>query len=149
MILDSAYSHLFPPQSSLYLPSQADSPPTDLDTASVVSIIKASASLYSETSSRLMSVTDLPIPSTHLSALLISLQPQVAKLGVVQSHQYDEILRLREKSAALMERWYYMNILPVGEAWAKLETRVRQVEQKIRRAAAIKKQTERISQDGV
>lgn len=93
----------------------------------------ASAALYPQTASRLTSIFDLPIPPAELSAQLIELQPRISKIESIQANQKLEIAELQARSAALIERWYMTNILQAGEAWAALETRLRQVEQKIRR----------------
>ncbi|RKF81197.1 putative nuclear distribution protein ro10 [Golovinomyces cichoracearum] len=117
----------------LFQTSQFDNIRTDLDTASVTSIVMASAALYPQTASRLTSIFDLPIPPAELSAQLIELQPRISKIESIQANQKLEIVELQARSAALIEKWYMTNILQAGEAWAALETRLRQVEQKIRR----------------
>ncbi|KAI6247687.1 hypothetical protein HI914_04462 [Erysiphe necator] len=110
----------------------ADSVPTDLDIISMKSIINASAILFSETTSRLNSVNDIPIPPPELSAQLIALQPQISKIEAIQANQLLEIKNLRERSALLVEKWYLTNVLESGEMWASLDRRARQIEQKIR-----------------
>ena len=46
---------------------------------------------------------------------------------------------LRERTAAVLQRWYKVDILRAGETWAELEGRIEGVEQKVRRAALAKR----------
>ncbi|KAH6675125.1 hypothetical protein B0J14DRAFT_29477 [Halenospora varia] len=116
-----------------------DEIPTTLDTESILAIVLASASSYPSTASRLTSINDTPIPPTQLSAQLIELQPRIAKIGALQVAQNAEVAVLRERSAALIQRWYTIDILGAGDSWAELEGRVGQVEQRVRRAALAKR----------
>ncbi|TVY45630.1 hypothetical protein LSUB1_G000149 [Lachnellula subtilissima] len=113
--------------------------PTTLDISSIVAIVLASASSYPSTASRLTSILDVPIPPTELSAQLIDLQPRIAKVGALQAAQSADIAELRERSAAVIQRWYTVDILGAGDSWAELEGRVGQVEAKVRRAALAKR----------
>ena len=99
----------------------------------------ASASAYPSTASRLTSILDVPIPPAELSAQLIDLQPRIAKVEALQAAQNADIAELRERSAAIIQRWYAVDILRAGESWAELEGRVEQVEQKVRRTALAKR----------
>ncbi|PMD14212.1 hypothetical protein NA56DRAFT_399078 [Hyaloscypha hepaticicola] len=119
----------------LFQSLSANDLPTTLDTESILSIIMASASAYPSTASRLTSILDVPIPPAELSAQLIDLQPRIAKVEALQAVQNADIAELRERSAAVIQRWYTVDILRAGENWAELEGRVEQVEQKVRRAA--------------
>ncbi|PMD63310.1 uncharacterized protein K444DRAFT_641561 [Hyaloscypha bicolor E] len=113
--------------------------PTTLDAESLLSIIMASASTYPATASRLTSILDVPVPPAELSAQLIDLQPRIAKVEALQAAQNADIAQLRERSAAVIQRWYTVDILRAGESWAELEGRVEQVEQKVRRTALAKR----------
>ena len=113
--------------------------PTTLDTSSILAIVLASASSYPSAASRLSSILDVPIPPTELSTQLIDLQPRIAKVGALQAAQNADIAELRERSAAVIQRWYTMDILGAGDSWAELEGRVGQVEQKVRRVALAKR----------
>ncbi|KAN0089431.1 hypothetical protein V8E51_019691 [Hyaloscypha variabilis] len=113
--------------------------PTTLDTESLQSIVMASASAYSSTASRLTSILDVPVPPAELSAQLIDLQPRIAKLEALQAVQNVDIAELRERSAAVIQRWYTVDILRAGESWAELEGRVEQVEQRVRRTGLAKR----------
>ncbi|KAH8647427.1 hypothetical protein BGZ60DRAFT_474486 [Tricladium varicosporioides] len=116
-----------------------DEIPTTLDTESILAIVLASASSYPSTASRLTSINDTSIPPTQLSAQLIELQPRIAKIGALQVAQNAEVAALRERSAALIQRWYTIDILGAGDSWAELEGRVGQVEQRVRRAVLAKR----------
>jgi Fe2+ transport system protein B len=80
----------------------------------------ASASAYPSTASRLTSILDVPVEA-------------------LQAAQNVDIADLRERSAAVIQRWYTVDILRAGESWAELEGRVEQVEQKVRRTALAKR----------
>lgn len=131
-LIDSRYPDLFQT-------IKPDDLPTTLDTSSILAIVLASASSYPSTASRLTSILDVPIPPTELSAQLIDLQPRIAKVGALQAAQSADIAELRERSAAVIQRWYKVDILGAGDSWAELEGRVGQVEQKVRRAALAKR----------
>jgi uncharacterized coiled-coil protein SlyX len=81
----------------------------------------------------------VPIPPAELSAQLIDLQPRITKVEALQAAQNSDIAELRTRSAAVIQRWYTLDILQAGESWAELESRVEQVEQKVRRAALTKR----------
>ena len=81
----------------------------------------------------------MPVPPADLSAQLIELVPRIAQLEAVQAVQDAEIAELRARSAAVIQQWYTNDILRVGDAWADLEGRVEQGEQKVRRATIAKK----------
>jgi uncharacterized coiled-coil protein SlyX len=102
-------------------------------------MVTASASSYPSTASRLTSIRDVPIPPAELSAQLIDLQPRITKVEALQAAQNSDIAELRTRSAAVIQRWYTLDILQAGESWAELESRVEQVEQKVRRAALTKR----------
>jgi hypothetical protein len=123
----------------LFQSINSDDLPTTLDTASILSIVTASASSYPSTASRLTSIRDVPIPPAELSAQLINLQPRIAKVEALQAAQNSDIAELRARSAAVVQRWYTLDILQAGESWAELESRVGQVEQKVRRTALTKR----------
>ncbi|POS88121.1 hypothetical protein EPUL_001215 [Erysiphe pulchra] len=125
---------LYSNQPNLFHTPYSDSVPTNMDTATMLSVINASASLFSETASRLSSMNDIPIPSPELSAQLIALQPRIAKIEAIQANQLLEVRRLIERSAAIIEKWYLTNILENGEIWASLDKRIRQIEINIRQA---------------
>jgi hypothetical protein len=56
--------------------------------------------------------------------------------------QLREIAALKQRSAAVLQRWYSVDILQVGECWADLEARVESVEQAVRRANSAKQHEE-------
>jgi len=86
-----------------------------------------------------MSILDVPIPPANLSAQLIDLQPRIAKVEAHQAAQNADIAALRERSAAIIQRWYAVDVLHAGESWAELEGRVEHVERTVRRAALAKR----------
>ncbi|THV44214.1 hypothetical protein BGAL_0700g00040 [Botrytis galanthina] len=121
--------------------------PTTLDTSSILSIVLASASAYPSTASRLTSILDMPIPSAESSAQLIELQPRIAKIEALQMAQNAELSALRQRTAAVIQRWYTVDILRTGESWAELEERVQHVEQKVRRATTLKQLDDGVAQE--
>ena len=63
----------------------------------------------------------------------------MAKLEAIQASQNTDVAELRERSAAVIQRWYTVEVLHSGATWAELEGRVEHVEQKVRRAALAKR----------
>ena len=116
-----------------------DVPPSTLDTQSILAIVLASASSYPSTASRLTSILDVPVPPAELSAQLIDLCPRIAKVETLQAAQNADMAALRERTAAVIQRWYTIDILRAGESWAELEGKVEGVERKVRRAALAKR----------
>lgn len=104
----------------------------------------ASASSYPSTASRLTSILDAPIPPAETSTQLIDLQPRVANVGALQAVHDSEIAELRRRSAAVIQKWYNMDILQAGDNWAGLVGRVEQVEQHTRRIALAKRMDDEI-----
>jgi hypothetical protein len=132
MIIDHNHPDLFQSISP-------DEVPSTLETQSILAIVLASASSYPSTASRLTSILDVPVPSAELSAQLIDLQPRIAKVEALQAAQNADMASLRERTAAVIQRWYTVDILRAGESWAELESRIEGVEQKVRRAALAKR----------
>lgn len=93
----------------------------------------ASASSYPSTSSRLTSIMDVPVPSAEMSTQLTDLQPRIAKVEALQAAQNADIAEFRERSAAVIQKWFTLDILRAGDAWAEMEGRVDKVEQRLRR----------------
>ncbi|KAK2624100.1 hypothetical protein QTJ16_006734 [Diplocarpon rosae] len=119
--------------------------PTTLDDAAILSIVMASASSYPSTSSRLTSIMDVSVPPAELSTQLIDLQPRIAKAEALQAAQNADIAELRERSAAVVQRWYTTDVLRAGEAWAEVEGRVEKVEQRLRRVSLARRADDAIS----
>lgn len=131
-MIDSRYPDLFQSIDSADVP-------TTLDTSNITSIVLASASSYPSTASRLTSILDVPVPPAELSAQLIELQPRIAKVETLQAAQNSDIAALRQRSAAVIQRWYAIDILQAGDSWAELEGRVEHIEREIKRAALAKR----------
>lgn len=107
--------------------------PSSLDTVSKSSMVLAAASSFHQTASRLTSVNDTPLPTAELSTQLIEAAVRAARIEVLQESQSREIAALKQRSAAVLQWWYSVDILQVGESWADLEGRVEAVEQAVRR----------------
>lgn len=54
---------------------------------------------------------------------------------MLQQAQSQDIANLQQRTAALLQRWYAINILSGGECWAELTDRVEHVERRVRRLA--------------
>ena len=52
----------------------------------------------------------------------------------LQNAQNADLAALRERTAAVIQRWYAVDVLRAGESWAELEGRVEGVERRVRRA---------------
>lgn len=92
------------------------------------------------TASSLTSITDTPIPDASISAKVMIIAPQVQDLAALQASQLKTIASLKERTAAVLERFYSVDILQTGEYWADVETRVDRADHAIRRAALAQKQ---------
>ena len=124
---DVRYPDLFPTQDQ-------QTPAAALDPSSLLAIILSSASSCQLTVSRLISILDVPVPEAEASTNLIDLQPRIAHLELLQAEHEKELAELKGRSAAILQRWYAIDILGVGDCWAEVEGRVTAVEQTIRRA---------------
>lgn len=109
--------------------------PTSLSLSTQQAIILASPSAYNLTASSLTSVMDVPVPSAESSIQLIQLKPRLAKAKLRQETQTKEISELRGNTARILQRWYTLHILGVGECWSDYERRVQELERGVRRVA--------------
>ena len=121
---DSKHPDLFQP---------ATTTSTTLSPTEQFAIVNASAPSFSETSSRLSMLKDTPIPPTSASMQLIALRLRIEKAKRVQREQGEEIRELRARSAVLIEKWYELNVLGMGECWADWESRLEEAEKRVRR----------------
>ncbi|KAI4256316.1 MAG: hypothetical protein LQ352_002150 [Teloschistes flavicans] len=126
--LQAAHPTLFHPSKSDF-----DTAPSTLSTEEILAIVNAHAPLYPLTASRLTSIRDMNIPSSSLSATLISLQPRLSKLQQLQDAQAKEMAELRARSARVVQRWYELGVLGQGECWAEWEGKMENCEKKVRR----------------
>lgn len=116
----------------------SDDIPPGLNTQALASIVLSYATAFPETSSRLASLKDLPIPDTQASTALIELQPRLQKLLQIQEQQATHISELRARSARLLQRWYELGVLGSSECWAEWESRLEDVEREIKRREVIR-----------
>jgi hypothetical protein len=110
--------------------------------ASKLPTVLAAATSYPQIASRLTSILDMPIPTAESSTQLAITQPSIATLEILQDSQMLEIVNLKQRSAAVLRRWYSVDIVKAGECWADVEGRVELAEQRLRRAALLKHQGE-------
>ena len=68
---------------------------------------------------------------------LISLQPRLARLKLLQEAHAKTVADLRLRSAATLQRWYEIGVLGGGECWTEWEGRVTTVEKRVRREEAL------------
>ncbi|KAI9698559.1 MAG: hypothetical protein M1820_007449 [Bogoriella megaspora] len=123
---------------TLFSPSTTNSPPSSLSPSQLSALILSSAPLFSETTSRLTSLSDLPVPSTSSLASLITLQPRITKAARRQAEQQREIAELRARTASVLERWYEIGVLGVGEQWVGWQERLEKVERGVRRVEGVR-----------
>ncbi|KAJ5908132.1 hypothetical protein N7495_000814 [Penicillium taxi] len=116
--------------------------PEGLSTQTLASIVLSYATAFPETSSRLTSLNDLPLPDAESSAALIELQPQMDRLAQVQANQAEIISELRVRTARVLQRWYEVGLLGSGECWAEWEGRLEDVEREVRRHEVLKEKRE-------
>lgn len=129
--LDSKHPDLFQPPTTTS---------TTLSPAEQLAMVNASALSFSETSSRLSMLKDTPIPPTSASMQLIALRPRILKAKRIQREQSEEIKELRARSAILIEKWYELNVLGMGECWADWESRLEEAEKRVRRKERAKRE---------
>ncbi|KAL4800214.1 hypothetical protein BDV19DRAFT_384574 [Aspergillus venezuelensis] len=110
---------------------QEAEPTPDIETQRA--IILSYATSIPETSSRLSSLSETPIPSATLSTNLISQLPRMNLLAEKQDAQAKEIAELRVQTANLLRRYYEVSVLGSGEVWASWEGRIEGVQRGVRR----------------
>ncbi|KAI5357171.1 Putative dynactin subunit 3 [Septoria linicola] len=117
--------------------------PTTLHPASLAQLILAHENLYKTTSSQLATLHDNSnIPDSAPLVRLISSEPRIERVEAKQIEQAREFAELRLRSTRLLEKWYTMGILDMGEKWADWEERLRDCEILVRRKEAAKKREE-------
>jgi len=120
----------------LFRATPSDGAPVSMDTQAIFSTVLACASSYHLTASQLTSILDLPLPTAESSTLLIGLQPRIAKVETLQQLQARDIAVIKQRTSALLQRWYAIDILCTGDYWADVEGKVEVMEQQVRRAKA-------------
>lgn len=113
-----------------------------LDTSSKLSTVLAAASLFPQAASRLISINDTRLPTAELSTELIDTGAELVKLQMLQEQQSQEIAALRQRTTAVLQRWYSIDIIQAGEYWSNLEDMVEVMEQNLRRASVQKCENE-------
>jgi len=93
-------------------------------------------------SSQLTQLQDLPLPDSAFAVKLAELQPRIDKAVQRQEQQATEVAELRARSARVVERWYELGVLDMGERWADWEERLREAEILVRRKEAARKREE-------
>ncbi|KAJ8603939.1 hypothetical protein MRB53_042006 [Persea americana] len=115
-------------------------PPTTLPLASLAELILAHNQLYQTSLAQLNHVQDAgQIPDSAALSKLIPLQSRIAQLEERQELQAQRVAELRARSAAVVEKWYEVGVLDMGERWADWEERLRDCEILVRRKEAAKK----------
>ena len=112
--------------------------PKTLDGSAITAIVLAHASLFSQTSARLSSLKDVPVPPALASAALADLQPRLDLVKEQQEVQAQVVAELRVRSAKLMERWMEVAVVGQGEVWAEWEARVKDVQREVWRLESLK-----------
>lgn len=118
--------------------------PSLLDTPTKSAVILSQAAAYPLTASSLTSILDTPIPAAELSAKVIATRPQVSDVAEMQKSQMDTIAQLKDRTAAVLKRWYTVDVLQSGDYWAEVETRVDTAELSVRRAELVRKEEDAI-----
>lgn len=117
--------------------------PSTLHPASLAQLILAHEGLYKTASSQLSTLHDnSTIPDTAPLVKLIGLEPRIEKVEAKQIEQAREFADLRLRSMRLLENWYKLGVLDMGEKWADWEERLRDCEIMVRRKEAAKRREE-------
>ncbi|MCJ1429528.1 hypothetical protein MMC29_007443 [Sticta canariensis] len=127
---------LYAAHSDLFQPTTTDLPSTSLTTPELLAVISSYATLYPTTASRLKSINDVPIPPLESSVSLISLQPRITRLELLQESHARGVAELGLRSASVLQRWYELGVLGGGECWTEWEGRVMNAEKRVRREEA-------------
>ncbi|OAA47123.1 hypothetical protein NOR_02759 [Metarhizium rileyi] len=117
----------------LFHPPDASTPPSQLPSDAIQSIVLSQASTFSSALSSLTAIQDSPVPDPAESASLIGLTDKMKAIEATQMAQSAEIAELRRKSEAVIRAWYKNGVLDNSESLAEVETRVQRVEKQIRR----------------
>lgn len=125
---------------NLFGTADATTKTRSMDPGTEASVVLAHASSFPETASRLLSLKDLAIPQAEASAKLVELQPELEKAKEIQARQLRQVVKLRERSARIVERWVSEGVVGSSEAWASVETRVQDVERGLRRVERRKRE---------
>ncbi|KAL4964903.1 putative nuclear distribution protein RO10 [Aspergillus stella-maris] len=127
-------------QSSTTQPNPEDPDAPDSEIAEPIpsietqrSILLSLAPSINETSSRLSSLSETPLPSATLSTSLIAQIPRMSALSAKQDAQAKEIAELRVQTANLLRRYYEVSVLGAGEVWGEWEGRLEGVRRGVRR----------------
>ena len=106
------------------------------------SIVLAYALSFREASAQLSLLQDLaPLPTgggNNMASSLIGLQPRLDDVGRRQDEQAKSISELRGRTAAVLERWYAVGVVGVGECWAEWEGRLDETEREVHRRERVK-----------
>lgn len=85
-----------------------------------------------------MSIRDTPVAPAESSVQLMEMRGRVGEVEVLQESQLRDIAVLKERTAAVLQRWYSIDIIQAGECWADVEARVEHAERIVRRATSVK-----------
>ncbi|KAH8701803.1 hypothetical protein BGW36DRAFT_289204 [Talaromyces proteolyticus] len=127
----------------LFKEMPTEAPPANLSTQNLASIVLSYASAFPETSSRLTSLNDLPVPDAKASIALIELQPRLERLLQIQRQQAQEVSELRTRSARLLQRWYELGLVGSSECWADWESRLEDIDHEVKRREAVRDRREK------
>ncbi|KAF2215434.1 hypothetical protein CERZMDRAFT_36218 [Cercospora zeae-maydis SCOH1-5] len=127
----------------LFHPADEKTVPSTLHPAALAQLILAHEAMYKSTSAQLQTLQDNstiadPAPLVNL----IGLEPRLERIEAKQTEQAREFAELRLRSTRLLENWYKVGVLEMGEKWTDWEERLRDCEILVRRKEAAKKREE-------
>lgn len=127
----------------LFHPADEKAVPSTLHPAALAQLVLAHESLYKTTSAQLQTLQDnSTIPESAPLVKLIGLEPRLERIEAKQIEQAREFAELRLRSTRLLENWYKVGVLDMGEKWTDWEERLRDCEILVRRREAAKKREE-------
>ncbi|KAK4544664.1 hypothetical protein LTR36_003913 [Oleoguttula mirabilis] len=115
---------------------------TDLPPAHLAALVLAHAQLYTAVSAHLTQLHDTHLPDPTEVIKLVDLHPRIGKAQAKQTQQAREFAELRGRSARVVEQWYRVGVLEMGDQWAEWEERVREAEILVRRREAARRREE-------
>lgn len=101
-------------------------------------VVLSSEAMFQPAISHLTTLQTCDLPGSRAFVSLVELQPRLKRAMEVQDQQAKEVDELRQRSAAILERWYEGTVLENGQQWVEWDDRLSKVELAVRRAENVR-----------